>query len=63
MGIQKAIVAFVIAGIGLANAAFAIDFNVDENLVNTVVGLAVTVGAGLGVWAIPNSTSTTDTTE
>tara|TARA_R110000803_G_scaffold80261_3_gene146044 strand:+ start:17317 stop:17496 length:180 start_codon:yes stop_codon:yes gene_type:complete len=56
MGMQKAIVALLVAAIGLANTLWVIDFNIDANIVNTVVGLIITVGAGVGVWAVPNST-------
>lgn len=55
MGVQKAVVAFVMAGIGLANTLFAVDFNVDENVVTTLVGLGITALTAFGVWAVPNS--------
>lgn len=57
MGPQKAITAFVMASIGLANTLFAVDFDIEENTVTTVVGLVITLLTTFGVWRIPNSPS------
>jgi hypothetical protein len=56
MGAQKAIVAFVMASVGLANTLFAVDFNIDANLVTTLVGVGITVLTTFGVWKVSNTT-------
>lgn len=54
MGIQKAIVAFVMAGLGLVGYFVTIDFNIDENMVSSIVGVVLTIGTAFGVWKVEN---------
>jgi len=57
VGIQKAVVAFIMAVIALGNTAFALNWNVEENMVVMGVGALIAVGTAFGVWKVTNTVS------
>lgn len=55
MGIQKAVVAFVVSALGLANVLFGVDLSVTEGQIAAVIGVVVTLGTTFGVWKVSNT--------